>query len=325
MEKFLAMHGWSDVHPIAQDGSARRYFRVSKGERTAILMECLENTPGHSIDDFVRIARWLDSIGLNAPDIYEATAHFLILEDFGDVSFKRGIQDGAAVSDLYRLAADILKHLAQQDCPLTLPDYYASHVHAGRRRIIDWFVPCVRGEKNADGLAEAYLQIWDEIESGLPDCPQGFMHIDYHAENLMWLPNRDGLHRLGILDFQGAMRGPIPYDLGNLLEDARMDVPADLRAEILREYDEEFRAWYRVLTTQFHCRILGQFIKMAMKAGKDGYLQYLPRVQNHMHEGLKDPVLKPLKAFFDDLGLDFTDVKDFDIATPENYIRPDAY
>lgn len=292
MREFLSRTDWSVKESIVQDGSSRRYDRVKKSGQTAILMDCSGGeTPGHRVQDFLRIGAWLRDIGLNAPEIYEAdeAAGFVLMEDFGDVSFRKALGAGHDAAELYALAADVLKHLAtQKDLP-ELPKYYESHVHKNHRYVIEYYAP--------SASVENYLAAWAEIESRLPPCPQGFLHIDFHVENLMFLPDRDGLKRCGILDFQGAMKGPLPYDLGNLLEDARYDVPEEIRAEILSGFNEDFRCWYRVLTTQFHCRVIGQFIKMAAENGKTGYLQHIPRLEKYILQALKDPLLSPLNAF----------------------------
>jgi len=334
MNGFLKKHGWEFESPLAQDGSSRSYARVSKGNQNAILMMNERNTPGHHIEDFIRISGWLNSIGLNAPEIYEADGPYLLIEDFGDQSFKKAMAQGEDAHKLYGLANDVLTTLSVKDCPLALPDYDQSKVHEKRRWIIDWYLPTQLSSSSLHGasvqstnakmdhthkacndgvvvgvdieeIAQNYLNVWEEIERQLPPCPQGFLHIDYHAENLMWLPDCTDLARVGILDFQGAMIGPKPYDLANLLEDMRFDVPKDIREEILGKYDEEFRSWYRILATQFHCRLMGQVIWWEKEQGKPQYLQYLPRLQNYIREALKDPLLKPLAKYFSTIGLDF--------------------
>jgi aminoglycoside/choline kinase family phosphotransferase len=326
---FLAPHGYTGLKAIAQDGSSRRYFRVHKGDQTAILMVAPPEaaSPGHKISDFLRIDTWLREIGIAAPEIYAAdeAIGFVLMEDFGDVSFKQAIKQGRMPEEVYGLAAHILNQLQAAACPPGLPDYYQSHVHKGHRRILDWYYPAATGRILPDGLAEEYLDVWHGIESKMPPCPQGFLHIDYHAENLMWRSGQPGLAQCGILDFQGAMRGPLPYDLANLLEDARMDVPPDLRAFILSHYDEDYRLWYRVLGTQFHARVIGQFIKLAL-AGKPQYLGYIPRVHAYLREGLKHPLLKPLQTFLMQAGLDFAaNPPVIDLAKIKPLIRPDVF
>jgi len=331
-ESFLKKHGWSIVSTVGQDSSVRRYFRLRKGEQTAILMETVPDgsphaTPGHSVSDFIEISEWLNSIGANAPNIYEMDEPhgLLILEDFGGICFKYAAASGEDQSQLYDIASQTLDHIANYPCDLDLPQYYDSHVHRRHRRVIDWYVPLSRGVKNEDGLVEEYKSIWEDIEKALPPCPQSFVHVDYHAENLMWLPQEQGIKRCGILDFQGAMIGPAPYDLVNLLEDARTDVSQDLKEKILSNQSEEFRAWFRVLATQFHCRVIGQFIKMAVMDENERYLQHIPRLEKYLREGLNDPLLAPLKSFFDQQKVDFSSLGDFNSQQVREFIRSDAY
>lgn len=355
---FLERHAWheAEMTPIGDDSAFRRYFRLRKGAYTIVLMEAVPDgesfaTPGHSLRDFARIGAYLRDIGVNAPHLYavDETNGYMLLDDFGDTSFKIAAGQGTDKNELYGLATDVLSHLRRNAQPdaITLPDYYASHVHTGRRRIVDWYMPALLEAANAEGLAESYLAVWGEIEAGLPPCPRGFLHIDYHFENLMWLalPSQPSplweegkgggaaLQRCGILDFQGAMTGPLPYDLANLLEDARVDVPENLRWMMLGRYCdgmtgpemEAFEKWYRVLATQFHCRIAGQFIRLAVRDGKDRYLQHLPRVARYLREGLEHPVLAPLKKWFDANGAGFAAAPAIDVPRLSRLIRPDAF
>jgi hypothetical protein len=253
----------------------------------------------YEIFDFIRIAGWLNETGLKAPEIFVAAPEdgFLILEDFGNVSF------GAALAAenpalLYETARSVLDHLARQDvAKLALPDFFDSAIYRKRDQFIEWYAPLVR--PGAQNTIDGYRAAWAEIEAALPPCPQGFVHGDYHAENLMRIPGvtLPGLKSLGILDFQSALYGPLPYDLGNLLEDARRDIPREIRDAALSGHDEPFLLWYRVLTTQFHCRVAGLFVKLAAEQGRSEYLIHLPRLRFYISEALETPVLAPLKRF----------------------------
>lgn len=343
-ELFLSRNGWAgaEMRPVGTDGSFRRYMRLRRGGESIILMEAVPDgsptaTPGHSLRDFLRIGAYLRSAGLHTPEIHAAgeAEGYLLLEDFGDVSFRQAMGIGESAGKLYGLATDALIHMRHNvnADAISLPDYYDSHVHKGRRRIVDWYMPAAHRGKNTDGLVEEYLTIWDDIEENIPPCPAGFLHIDYHAENLMWMPGEPGLRRCGILDFQGAMKGPLPYDLANLLEDARADVPLDVRREMMARYcagmkaDEReiFQAWYRILAAQFHCRVIGQFVRLAVKDGKAQYLKYIPRVAGYLEEGLKHPLLATLRAWFAANDVDFTRIPAIRAADMAGLIRKDAF
>lgn len=337
-DAFLQKNGLNHVSLalVGSDMASRRYFRLHKSDgKSVLLMESVPDnsplaTPGHRLNDFIRLSAYLRHIGISTPEVFEADEAdgYLLLEDFGDVSFKTALAQGASGrEDLYETATDILIWLRQnaKADDVALPDYYKSHVHTGRRRLIDWYVPAARGQSNPDGLVEDYLAVWDRIEQSLPPVPEGFLHIDFHFENLMY-PK-------GVLDFQGAMKGPMPYDLANLLEDARMDVPADLRDRMIERYcrgmdaneKKNFQDWYRVLATQFHCRVMGQFIRLAVVGGKPRYLDMIPRVAGYVREGLKDPVLKPLADWFAAQKIDFAKVDGFDANAIRQNIRLDAF
>lgn len=342
---FLSRHGWSHatMAAVGDDCAFRRYFRLqAQNGASAILMEAVPDgsafvTPGHNMGDFVRISNYLRTLGLMAPEVYQKDVQegYLLLEDFGSTSFKLALNSGVDRQELYGLATDVLKfmRLNAKAGDITLPRYYDSHVHTGRRRLVDWFVAAQKGALNPDGMVEEYLAVWDAIEKSLPPVPEGFLHIDYHFENLMWMPQRQGLARCGILDFQGAMTGPVPYDLANLLEDARVDVPPELRRDMLNRFcegmtsteEETFRSWYRVLATQFHCRVIGQFIRLAVRDGKDRYIQHMPRVAGYIADALHDPVLAPLQAWFSKNDIRFDSVPVVDPAKVAQFIRLDAF
>lgn len=344
-DEFLTRTGWGNaaLSDVGEDSAFRRYVRLKNDQgRTAVLMEAVPDgsayvTPGHNMKDFIRISTYLHGLGLTTPEIYETDLEegYLLLEDFGSTSFKMALDNGVAQEVLYALATDILKFLRTnaKAGDIQLPEYYASHVHTGRRRLVDWFIPAQKNVQNADGLAEEYLAVWDAIEKSLPPVPQGFLHIDYHFENLMWMPEREGLSRCGILDFQGAMTGPLPYDLANLLEDARVDVPMELRDAMLDRFcegmtdseEKTFRSWYRVLATQFHCRVLGQFIRLAVRDGKPRYLQHMPRVAGYIAAGIKDPVLAPLQDWLKRQGVSFDTMPEIDAPRLKSIIRLDAF
>jgi len=331
---FLAENipGDFDLIPLAADWASRRYFRVRKPDgSTLVLMEAVPDhtgqyTPGHKVSDFIRIAQALRKAGIRAPEITAMDEHegYLLLEDFGDVSVYAALEQGEDPDVLYREATDILvrtrNNMRSND--LHLPDYYTGHVHKGRQRIVDWYIPATRAAQNPDGLVQSYLAAWAEVEEQLPPCPQGFVHGDYHAQNLMRLDNT-----LGVLDFQGAMWGPRPYDLANLLEDIRRDVPKDIRTAMIERYDasETFAQWYRVMATQFHCRLLGQTLRLAIAGGRPDFLKFIPRIQNYVREALPDPVLKPLADWMTREKVDLEAEGVFDPTKVKDFIRSDAF
>jgi aminoglycoside/choline kinase family phosphotransferase len=133
---------------------------------------------------------------------------------------------------------------------------------------------------------------------------------DYHSPNLIWLPERKGLKKVGVLDFQDGLLGPLAYDLVSLLQDARLDVPEALERELLARYcsargaqnskfsGDRFVSLYATLGAQRNSKILGIFARLAKRDGKRGYLAHIPRVARYLERDLAHPDLAALRDFY---------------------------
>lgn len=338
IEHFLQSHGWADAqrHDFPADWGNRRYARLIQPEgRTALLMDM---TIDGGLADYMKIAEYWRGCGLATPEIYavDDAKNLAVIEDFGDESFGDRLRaDPAGRAELYTLATQVLIHLrdAVQENASAWPDYEDTVYYIGKRRVLDWFVPAVLKRSNDAVHDQSFLAAWGEIEAQLPPCRKTLCHADYHPENLMWREGKDGLARCGVIDFQDGFYGPRPYDLVNLLEDIRNDIPEDIRAGMIALYCADlsaedkaaFMAWYRVMAMHFHCRIAGQCLKLAIKGGRDDLLVYLPRVMKYIESGLQDPLLRPLKDWFAGQGIEFTAMPAIDPETAQRYIRDDAY
>ena len=147
------------------------------------------------------------------------------------------------------------------------------------------------------------------MEEATP-CPKTLACADYHLENIM-LPKSRGDYAL--IDFQDAMWIQAPYDLLNLLEDARQTVPEEIKAEMKALYCEGMSAeeaegfdhWYVILSMFFHCKVVGQFTKYYLERGLDAYIQHIPRLQNYIKTELEHPIMKPLKDWLEDKQVSF--------------------
>jgi aminoglycoside/choline kinase family phosphotransferase len=134
---------------------------------------------------------------------------------------------------------------------------------------------------------------------------------DYHSPNVHWLAERNGLSRLGIIDFQDAVLGPPAYDVASLLQDARQNVPGDIEARLLALYGrrrgqadpsfafENFVANYAIMGAQRATKILGLFTRLDRRDGKPQYLKLLPRIEQTLARDLNHPALEPLKRWFE--------------------------
>src|SRR6202035_4828843 len=164
-----------------------------------------------------------------------------------------------------------------------------------------------RGTPLSDAQRDEYLDLWRTLlpQAALPD--DTLVLRDYHVDNLMLLPDRSGVRGCGLLDFQDAVCGPPSYDLVSLLEDARRDVPAELRRIMIERYLAAFPALDRsaflrsaaILAVQRNCKILGIFTRLWKRDGKPGYLVHIPRIWRLLEQDLGHAALAPIAQWLD--------------------------
>jgi len=125
---------------------------------------------------------------------------------------------------------------------------------------------------------------------------------DYHSENLIWLPERTGIRRVGLLDFQDAFLCHPAYDLVSFLRDARRDISEGLSDILIDRYirsnkcePADFHLAVAVYGAQRNLRILGIFARLSRKAGKPHYLNLIPRVWRQLSIDLAHPALNDLR------------------------------
>lgn len=296
---FLATAGWgrAERQPLAGDASARRYLRLRFGSSRAVLMDAGPET-GEDVAPFLRIAAHLRSLGLSAPEVLAAdpVAGLVLLEDLGDGLFARLAAAGPGCEGrLYAAAADLLAALHRHPPPEGL-NRYAGPVTGDQAALV--LETYARRPEAAPELAAAVTEACDRLAPGTPVL----MLRDFHAENLIWLPGRAGVARVGLLDFQDAMAGHPAYDLVSLVQDARRDVAPELAAAVTTRYlaasgqpAEGFAAAMAALGALRQLRILGVFARLAQR-GKPGYLHLMPRVWGHLQQDLAHPELAGLRA-----------------------------
>lgn len=302
---FLAAAGWPDARilPLAGDASFRRYFRIVDGDRRAVLMDA--PPPHEDPRPFLRIAKHLGEIGFSAPRTLAADLvnGLVLIEDFGDARMRETVDDmPAREHDIYAAAVDLLVALHRHHAA-DLPPYGRSEYLREAKLLTEWFAPAAGLDVDAAG----YEAAWDDVLAPLyPESARGVTVLrDYHAENIMLIPGREGSAALGLLDFQDALAGHPAYDLVSLLQDARRDVPQVIEAEMLARYIEnaqptgDFEAAYALLGAQRNAKIVGIFTRLWKRDGKERYLSLLPRVWAYLERDLAHPALAPVRAWFD--------------------------
>lgn len=344
--RFLTDHGLATARrePLAGDASTRSYERLhrlgapslilmdqppvletpicppqaSDAERTALGYNAAARLAAGSIAAFVTTAAYLRDRGLSAPAIvgFDVAAGFAVLEDLGDGLFATLIANGQAETPLYEAAVDVQIKLHGERPPdllqadgLTWPllTYDTLALKIATDTFLEWWPQFAKLDAfGAEAIAEwneLWAPVWVRGEAGA----SVFCHRDYHAQNLLWLPERRGPARVGLLDFQDALRSHPAWDLTHLLQDARRDVSPEVEAAMLRRYlqarpqmdRDSFLADYRALASSNAARILGRVFARQALLGRAQYKAFMPRTWGYLQRNLADPALSGLKRWFD--------------------------
>jgi tRNA threonylcarbamoyl adenosine modification protein YjeE len=349
LERLRAIHAFLDANGagptsghiayLQGDASTRAYARVVGGTAPLVLMDAPRMADGppirnglsysriaHLAEDvrpFVAVGTELAAKGLSVPAIVavDLDRGLLLLEDLGHTSFARALADGVPQADLLRGAVDVLLALRRDPPPRALPLADGSTWHLPRfdraaleieiGLLLDWYWPAVKGAEAPAVIRAEFEALWSPVLDRMLAEPAGFFLRDFHSPNLFWLPERTGVRRVGVIDFQDALAEPWAYDLVSLLQDARVDVPAALEASQMARYkdlcqaqDDAFDgaaldAAYAAFGAQRNTRLVGLWVRLLRRDGKPGYLQHMPRTWDYLARNLAHPGLAPLRAWYD--------------------------
>jgi tRNA threonylcarbamoyl adenosine modification protein YjeE len=338
LQQLLHRAGWGDCvrQPMQGDASTRAYERLVKpsGE-TAILMISPPRPDGppvrrgkpysaiaklaESVHAFVALDRGLRALGCSAPRIYgeDLEAGLLILEDLGD---ELVVDADGPIFERYAEATRLLARLHTMNLPNALPitenadhvipayDMDALMIEADL--LLDWYLPHIVGKSASGSVQGEFTHFWREVLSEIVAARTTWTLRDYHSPNLLWLADRDGLKRVGLLDFQDAVMGHPAYDLVSLLQDARVTVTADLEIKLLGVYAREraaadetfdmaaFARSYAILGAQRATKVLGIFARLDKRDGKPQYRAHMPRVEAYLARNLNHPALHRLRTWY---------------------------
>ncbi len=332
-QAFLKQTGWGHarVETFPGKSSTRSCFRLRDHTRSAILMDApgaaeaslgehrtpeyapIARLTGPGVTAFTALACALTARGFSAPRVMEADidAGFVILEDLGDALFARLSPDAADESTLYITAVETLAAIYrssfQRDLHAfghgwTLQDHDRPILEAEIELFADWYAP-LRDKTLSDADKSDWVNAWAEVLPVLGAHAPGLNLRDYHAGNLIWLPERKAEARVGLLGFQNALFGHPAYDLVSLIEDPRRDVDANLVRPLTDRFfnaagladRDDFDAAVAVLAAQRNAMTLGRLVRSSKRDDKPEYLGLLPRVARHFVRTIGHPALTPVR------------------------------
>jgi hypothetical protein len=319
------------------DASTRAYERLVKPDGTTAVLTISPPRPdgppirfgksygtlahlAENIRPYMAIDKGLRAEGFSAPEIYAADLDVgvAVIEDFGSDGV---VVDGAVATERYAESVALLARLHQMHLPDTLPidgageykipAYDLDALSIETELLIDWYAPHIAKVNLTSGAKASFVNLWRYVLRDIVSGPQTWTLRDFHSPNIIWLPERQGSARIGILDFQDCVLGHPAYDVVSLLQDARVTVPPEVELKLLGHYAQlrriadpnfdmaGFARAYALLGAQRATKILGIFARLDKRDRKPQYLAHLPRIEENLAKDLAHPLLSGLKGWYE--------------------------
>ncbi len=338
VESLLSEAGFADADHayLTGDASTRAYERLTDGAgRTALLMTSPPRAdapvvrfgkPYHviarlagDIRPFLAMAGALRAQGVSAPEVYaaDAAAGLAVIEDLGAEPF---VDAGGPIPERFLEAVALLARLHARPLPAAVPEGEGSYaippydldaLQVEAELVIDWYAPHVGRVAVPASGRNAFMSICSRLFGEVVGRDTTWTLRDFHSPNLIWLEAREGLARVGVIDFQDCVLGHPAYDVAALLQDARVTVPDALELKLLGAYAQlrasmdpgfdmaGFVRAYAILGAQRATKLLGIFARLDKRDGKPQYLAMLPRIEAYLAKGLAHPALAELRGWYE--------------------------
>jgi aminoglycoside/choline kinase family phosphotransferase len=302
------------------DASFRRYLRID-AEGAAGDSRIIMDAPPEKEDcrPFVQVAQLMLEAGLNAPQVldWDEARGFMLLTDLGTRTMIDVVdrENPHANRDLYMRAVDALVAWQSASRPGVLPPYDRALLARELSLFPDWYIAKHRGIAVEGKLQETLQRVFDLVIERNLASPSVYVHRDFMPRNLM-IPADPAETRLGVLDFQDAVYGPITYDIACLMRDAFLSWDEEFVLDITVRYwqkaqkaglpvDADFGEFYRAVEwmgLQRHLKVAGIFARLTLRDGKPKYLADAPRFIAYIRAtASRYRELAPLLAVIDEI------------------------
>jgi aminoglycoside/choline kinase family phosphotransferase len=292
----------AQTEKITSDASNRKYLRLTKGNKTVILMDSnpKKNEP---INNFIYFTNFLRKHHFSAPKIYDSDIPngLLLLEDLGARNFADILKVKPKVeTNIYKEAVNQLIMIQSKETPKQAKPYSTEILIEEALLFTEWYL----GETNSSRLSTQFTSLLTPLLKKIDQTKPTLVLRDFHAENLIWMNSRKNFKRVGLLDYQDALIGHPAYDIASLLKDARRDVSIEVRDIMTNHYLEKtkhnkdlFLRDYSILSAQRNLKIIGIFSRLSIRDKKKNYVKLIPRVWKNLENDFMHPDLKNLSKF----------------------------
>jgi N-acetylmuramate 1-kinase len=353
IRSFLSLNGYQKAERIFFEGdaSSRRYEKLLIDGKRVLLMDMPQRPDGPAVKNgkpYSQIAHLAENIksvicingffdllcGYSTPKTlaFDYASGLAVIEDLGSRVFGKMLLAGEDMTEPMLTAAELLADLGHRTPTdkvnfslwgsYQIPAYDEEALLIETELLPKWFWPYINNAEPSDEVVSSFAAVWKKL---LPFAKQTSPQIvmrDFHSPNLLWIPDRKGVLRVGLIDTQDAVMGHAAYDLVSMIQDARVDIPDKLAKRVFDHYtalrkakpnfttgtlilannedfsESEFRTAYAILGAQRATKILGIFARLNKRDGKPAYLKHMPRVSRYLAQNLEHPALVELRQWY---------------------------
>ena len=328
LREYLDDHGHKESRRqhLTGDASSRAYETVHREDSShVILMNAPAQPDGPPIRDgkpyskianlaedmsaFAGMAYMLEEQGFRVPKIYDLDLDegILLIEDLGSgeiIDENRLPIEARYMASMETLAAlhsktwhdEVKLPNGKTHC---VPPFSKEAMLIEVELLIDWYFEWKTGRAPSNSERAEFQDIWSQLIDKVLLSEQSIVLRDYHSPNIIWIDDAEGTNRTGLIDFQDGLMGPSSYDVASIAQDARVDVSVQLETELLDHYcklrspfdEQAFRSAYAIMAAQRVTKVLGIFVRLSKRDGKDAYLAHLPRMEDYLTRSLAHPTL----------------------------------
>ncbi|MEN2494965.1 MAG: hypothetical protein TECD_00876 [Hyphomicrobiaceae bacterium hypho_1] len=320
---------------VRRDIFMRRYARLDTPHRSFILMispNQLDNPPtrysltdspkaylAEDTDYVTSIQTELSQLGFSVAYMHYINRRqgLAIIEDLGHTMLSDLITQGNDQEHLFRCACDVLVQLSAYSPPKkiikngyshAMPELNSVSMEIEIELLLDWYLPLTNEQPITCNERRSFLDIWRQQLVRLEDQRALVLH-EFHSTNLLWLPDRECVARIGIINYQDVAIGHRAYDVVSLLQDTCSYVSQDVEFRLLRYYFDKMHAngrscneasflyAYALLGAQRNIRKIGVVARLAKMSGKSLYLHDIPLLLKYLKRCLEHPALHDIRAW----------------------------
>lgn len=297
---------------IKQQGSNRIYTRVTDADGRSVI-----RVEGTNLDEnraFIYLSRHFASKGLPVPRVLSVSDDQMSYtqEDLGDTllfdAIRHGRETGTFNAEEQQLLEKTIRALAhiQVEGAEGLDWSVCFPVESMDQRAVRWdlnyfkycFLKGTKIEFSEPLLEDDFDRLVNNLLSPSASHLPTFLYRDMQSRNVML---RDG--EPYFIDFQGGRRGPTQYDVASFLWQAKANIPASLREQLIDAYLDELQKLSQTFSFQFSPfnwrEALPHFVlfRTLQVLGAYGYRGYFER-KPHFLESIPN-ALRNLKELFD--------------------------